>query len=72
MIKTHELKTTKANHETISFFYQREKNDRNGNSRFRVFFLDTETATVYETILRCYEFEIAQRVTSIIENIEEA
>lgn len=71
MIKTHDLKTTKANHETISFFYQREKNDRNGNSRFRVFFLDAETSTVYETILRCYEFEIAERITRIIEEAQQ-
>ena len=67
MMKTYDLKTTMANHETISFFYQREKNDINGNSRFRVFFLDVETSTVYETILRCYEFEIAERITKIIE-----
>lgn len=70
MMKTHDLKTTRANHENVSFFYHREKNDRNGNSRFRVFFLDAETSTVYETILRCYEFEIAARITRMIEEEE--
>lgn len=68
MLKTHALKTTKANYETVSFFYTREKNDINGNARFRVFFLDTETATVYETILKCYESQIPERVAALIEN----
>lgn len=68
MLKTHDLKTTKANYETVSFFYTREKNDINGNARYRVFFLDTETATVYETILKCYENQIPERVARLIEN----
>lgn len=68
MLKTHELKTTKANYETVSFFYTREKNDINGNARFRVFLLDTETQTVYETILKCYENQIPERVAALIEN----
>lgn len=68
MLKTHELKTIKANYETIPFFYNREKNDINGNARFRVFFLDMETATVYETILKCYENQIPERVARLIEN----
>jgi hypothetical protein len=71
MLKTHDLKTTKANYETVSFFYTREKNDINGNPRFRVFFIDTETATVYETILKCYESQISERITAMIENMEE-
>ena len=68
MLKTHELKTTKANYETVSFFYIREKNDVNGNPRFRVFILDSETATVYETIFNCYESQIPEYVTNHIEN----
>ena len=71
MLKTHELKTTKANYETVSFFYLREKNDVNGNARYRVFILDSETATVYETILKCYESQIAERVTAHIERMGE-
>jgi hypothetical protein len=67
MLKTYDLKTTRANHESVPFFYRREKNDINGNPRFRVYFIDSETSTVYETILRCYEFEIAARITRIIE-----
>lgn len=68
MLKTHELKTTKANYETVSFFYIREKNDVNGNPRFRVFILDNDTPTVYETVFKCYESQIPERVTAHIEN----
>ena len=67
-MKMHDLKTTVANYETVSFFYIREKNDVNGNPRFRVYILDSETSTVYETILKCYESQIPERVTAHIEN----
>ena len=67
-MKTHNLKTTIANYETVSFFYIREKSGKTGMSRFRVFIIDAETNAVYETILQCYEFQIAQRVTDHIEN----
>lgn len=67
-MKMHVLKTTKANFEPVSFFYLREKNDVNGNPRFRVFILDGETATVYETIFNCYENQIPEYVTHHIEN----
>lgn len=68
MLKTHELKTTTANNETIPFFYIREKSGKTGAGRFRVFIIDGETSAVYETIFQCYEFQIAQRVTDHIEN----
>lgn len=71
MLKTHELKTTKANYETVSFFYLREKNDANGNSRYRVFIIDNDTSTVYETIFKCQEFQIPERVTTYIERMGE-
>lgn len=67
MLKMHELKTTTANNERVSFFYLREKNDVNGNPRFRVFILDNETPTVYETIFKCYESQIPERVAAHIE-----
>ena len=68
MLKMHELKTTTAKHEIVSFFYIREKSGKTGMSRFRVFIIDSETGTVYETIFQCYEFQISQRVTDHIEN----
>lgn len=68
MLKMHDLKTTIANYETVSFFYIREKSGKTGVSRFRVFIIDSEINAVYETIFQCYEFQIAQRVTDHIEN----
>lgn len=70
MLKFRDLKTTKANYETVSFFYIRERNDVNGNPRFRVFILDNDTPTVYETIFKCYESQIAERVTALVEKTE--
>ena len=70
MLKARDLKTTKANYETVHFFYLREKNDIYGNSRFRVYIIDTETKAVYETIFKCYEGQIAERVAATIENME--
>lgn len=68
MIKKHELHTVIANYETVSYFYIREKNDVNGNPRYRVYIIDPEVSRVYEIILKCYDFQIAQRVTDHIEN----
>ena len=63
----YKLQETTANYQRVSFFYWREKNDRNGNGRFRVFIIDSETNDVYETIFKCQEWEIAERVTKWIE-----
>ena len=68
MLKMNTMETTIANYETVSYFYIREKSGKTGISRFRVFIIDVETNTVYETIFQCYEFQIPQRVTDHIEN----
>jgi hypothetical protein len=49
------------------FYYRREKNDRNGNARFRVFIIDPDGPAVHETIFKCYESQIPERVTAYIE-----
>ncbi len=71
MKKLHDLKTTIANYETVSFFYVREKNDINGNPRYRVYIMDTDTPTVYETIFKCYESQISERVKMFVEKAAE-
>lgn len=68
MVKMHDLKTTIANYETVSFFYIRMKNDINGNPRFRVFILDNETPHVYETVFQCYESQLREYVAVFVEN----
>ena len=66
-MKKHELHTVTANYETVSYFYIREKNDVNGNPRYRVYILDPEVSRVYEIILKCYDFQISERVRDHIE-----
>ena len=67
MKKIHDLKTIVIDHIAINYFYKRDKNDINGNPRFRVFIIDAEAPAVYETIFKCYECQIARRVEMFIE-----
>jgi hypothetical protein len=55
MKKQHELKSVIVNHIEIKFFYIREKNDRNGNARYRVYISDPDGPAVYEEIAKTYE-----------------
>lgn len=67
MATTHDLHTIIVNNNQYQFFYTREKHDRNGNARYRVYIIDPDAPAVYETIFKCYEFEIPQRVKRFIE-----
>lgn len=67
MLKTHEIKTIVIDHIAINYFYTREKNDINGNSRFRVYIMDPDTAIIYETIFKCYESQLSERVRMFAE-----
>ena len=57
MKKIHDLKTLVINHESISYFYAREKNNVNGNPRFRVYIIDPDGLAVYEKIFCTYHLE---------------
>ena len=46
--------------DTIRYFYTKEKRDRNGNSRFRIYIIDTENGEVFERVSTCYEFQIPE------------
>lgn len=65
MTKTHDLKTVVINHMEINYFYTREKNDVNGNPRYRVYIIDPEGPAVYERIFKTYCVE-----SSIVNFIE--
>ena len=65
MTKTHDLKTVIINHTAINYFYTREKNDINGNPRYRVYIIDPEGPAVYERIFKTYCVE-----SSIVNFIE--
>lgn len=54
MKKIHDLKTVYIDCVAVQYFYTRDKNDVNGNPRFRVYIIDPEAPAVYETIIRTY------------------
>lgn len=66
MIKTHDIKTVFANCVPIDYFYKKEKNDRNGNPRYRVFIIDPDGPAVYERIFTTYCVE--STIKNYIEN----
>ncbi len=67
-MKTHKLHKLHAHGVTIQYFYTKEKRDRNGNSRFRVYMIDTETDTVHERIFTTYESLIPSVIMANIES----
>lgn len=64
----HKLHTTRANYESIQFFYENiEQVPQPGKNLFLVYVIDPD-GIVYETCFKCLECEIADRVTEFIEN----
>ena len=67
-MKIHDIKNVIIDNMTYSYFYIREKNDRNGNPRYRVYIIDPDAPAVYEVIARTY----SNIETFVINFIEEA
>lgn len=67
MTKAHDLKTVIVNHIPINYFYTRERNDVNGNPRFRLYIIDPDAPAVYETIVKTYEGLLPEAVKRYIE-----
>lgn len=57
MRKAYDLKTVIIDNIAVNYFYTKEKTDRNGNPRYRVFMLDSEAPAVYEKIFCTYNLE---------------
>lgn len=68
MKNQYELKTVIIDHCDFNYFYTGAGNDANGNRRFHVFIIDPDGPAVYEIFIKCYEFQILDRVTAFIEN----
>lgn len=66
MKKIHDLKTVVIDHVAYNYFYIREKNDINGNPRYRAFIIDPDGIAVYERIFKTYCVE-----NSIVNYLEE-
>ena len=67
MNKYHDLNFVVSDHIVIHYFYVREKSDRNGNPRFRVYIIDPDAPAVYETIFKTYEGLISMHVLGFVE-----
>ena len=70
MKKAHDLKTVIINHIEISYFYTREKNDANGNPRYRVYIIDPDGPAVYEKVVKTYEGLIKNHVIEFVEGAQ--
>lgn len=68
MKKIHDLQRVIINHKEITYFFTREKNDINGNPRFRVYIIDPDAPAVYERIFKSYSLH--DDVKNYIENME--
>ena len=66
-MKIHYLNSVVIGGELFQYFYTRERNDVNGNTRHRVYIIDPDGPAVHETIFKCYESQLAERVTAYIE-----
>lgn len=65
MKKYHTYNELTVNGLAIVYFYNRLKNDINGNARYKVFIIIPEIV-ILEKIFKCYEFEIDQGVETLV------
>ena len=70
-MKTYDIKTVVVNNIEYKYYYIREKNDRNGNPRFRVHIIDPDALAVYELIAKTYDGLIKNWVIKFIEGATE-
>lgn len=68
MPKTHHLNAAIISGLAINYFYTKEKADQNGNPRYKLYIMDPDAPAVYESIVKCYESQIKEHVTSVIES----
>ena len=67
MLNIHVMYTARIDGQAINYFYTKEKSDSNGNPRYKVYIVDPDAPAVYERIIKCYESQIKEHVTSFIE-----
>ena len=68
-MKIHDLKHIIIDNMEYQYFHIREKNDRNGNPRYRVYIIDPNGPAVYEKIAHTYDGLLSQFVTTFIQGV---
>ena len=66
MQRIHFMHTTRSDGMSINYFYTKEKADRNGNPRYKVYIMDPDAPAVYENTIKCYESQIEEHVRGFI------
>ena len=66
MTKYHDLKTVIIDGLPLNYFYKREKNDINGNPRYRVYMFCNSGDQVIEKIFKTYESLIPKQIEIFI------
>ncbi len=67
----HDLKSVVIDCIEYKYFYTREKNDINGNPRYRVYIIDPDGPAVYERIIKTYESCIKDYIKRTIEEAQQ-
>ena len=70
-MKKYELFRIDMAYDSVHYFYKKEKNDINGNSRFRVWFFDPDGFEVYEKVFTCYEKQLSDVIQNYIDRVSE-
>lgn len=67
----HDLKFVVVDNVRFTYFATREKNDRNGNPRYKVFLIDPDGGAVFENIFTTYNVEATMKnhIEEILYNV---
>ena len=67
MIRGHALHTAVHNSIATNYFYTKEKNDSNGNPRYKLYIIDPDAPAVYEILFNGYESQINDYVAQLMD-----
>ena len=65
-MKIRNMKTVVVDCIAVNYFYTRERNDVNGNPRFKVYIIDPDGSAVYESVVKTYEGLICDYVRGFV------
>ena len=65
-MKIRNMKTVVVDCIAVNYFYIRERNDVNGNPRFKVYIIDPDGSAVYERVVKTYEGLICDYVRGFV------